>query len=211
MVTKAGELREKIFDYLLSNLGGDGKRRITEEKIAKYFKTSRTPVREVLKSLEHEGLIIVRRNRGIRIKKFKKDDIKKIYDVRIVLEELAIREAVKNIKEDDIKKLKEYAKGYNKARNKRDRIKAEKYDILFHEKIVEMSGNWYLEYLMKKLKMFSLFFSVSLTEKKESPKRDRNPVSHNKIIKALITKNPEIASENIKKHILWALNSILKH
>jgi len=209
MRTKAKELKEKIIEYLLTNFRENGKEKITEEKIASYFKISRTPVREVLKSLENEGLISVRRNRGIKIRKFSKEDIKKVYDVRIILEEYAIKEAIKNLKEENIKKLREYVRNYNKARKEGKWLEAKKIDQLFHEKIVELSGNWYLNYLVKKLNVFSFFFS--LPKKDQKYRIDPNPYSHNRILKALIKKDHEIASETIRNHILWIQNYTLKN
>lgn len=209
MKTIAKELKEEIIEHLLTNLWGKGKEKITEEKIASYFRISRTPVREVLKTLEDEGIISVRRNRGIKIKRFTKEDIKNVYEVRILIESYAIKKAVENIKEEDIKELRVYVRGYNKARKKCNNQEARRYDKLFHEKIVDISENWYLKQIIKKLHMFSLFFSLP---KKDIPyKIDPNPYSHNKILKALKERDPEKSSEFIKNHILWIQNHTIKN
>ncbi|MCM8785035.1 MAG: GntR family transcriptional regulator [Candidatus Omnitrophica bacterium] len=208
MRTKAKELREEIIEYLLTNLSLNGKKKITEGKIASKFKVSRTPVREVLKILESEGIISGRRNSGIKIRKFTKEDIESVYDVRILIETYAIKKTIKNIKEKDIKELKTYVKKYNQARRERKDKEAKRYDILFHEKIVDHCGNWYLKHLIKKLYMFPFF--MSLPKKSISYKIDPNPYSHNKILKALIKKDTEKASKIIKKHILWIKEYTLK-
>ncbi|MFN4227895.1 MAG: GntR family transcriptional regulator [Candidatus Ratteibacteria bacterium] len=208
MNTKAKELREEIIEYLLTNLSLNGKKKLTEEKIASKFKISRTPVREVLKILENEGIISVRRNRGIKIRKFTKEEIESVYDIRILIESYAIKKAVENIKEKDIKELKTYVKKYNKARRERKNKEAKRYDIYFHEKIIDISGNWYLKHLIKKLYMFPFFLSLP---KRITYKIDPNPYSHNKILKALIEKDSEKASETIKNHILWIKKYTLKN
>ena len=212
MKTKRKRLADRIIEYLVNNRE-DGKKRITEEMISRYFRVSRTPVREVLKYLEQEGLIRTRRGRGITFKEFSEEEIKEIYDLRTVLEEFAIGEAVKNITQDDLKRLRSYVRMYNKAREKKDRIRGEEADHLFHNAIIEISGNRYLSLLIKRIRLFSTVFKVGIDREggRYNRKVDINPYSHTKIIKALATGNPEIAAEMIRNHILWAKEYTLKH
>ncbi|MCM8762362.1 MAG: GntR family transcriptional regulator, partial [Candidatus Omnitrophica bacterium] len=210
MKTKTKRLREKIIKYLMKKGKDNGE--ITEEAIASYFKVSRTPVREVLKHLEQEGIIQTKRNAGIKFKEFGEEEIKDMYDVRALLEGFAIREGVKNITENDIKELKEYVKMYHKARKNKDRIKGEEADRVFHKKIIELSGNRYLISLVDKLNLFSSVFKVGMDKNSKFYYRryDLNPYSHTKIIKAISTGNPDIAEESIKNHILWARDYAIK-
>jgi len=212
MKTKRKRLADRIIEYLVNNRE-DGKKRITEEMISRYFRVSRTPVREVLKYLEQEGVIQTKRGRGITFKKFSEEEIREIYDVRAVLEEFAIGQAVKNITQDDLKRLRSYVRMYNKAREKKDRTKGEEADRLFHNALIEISGNKYLSSLIKRIRLFSTVFKKVGIDRKAgryNRKVDINPYSHTKIIKALATGNPEIAAETIRNHILWARDYAIK-
>lgn len=62
-------------------------RRITEEEIADRLKTSRTPIREALRIIEGQGLIVRRRGRGIYITETASlDEVEALYQVRQSLE-----------------------------------------------------------------------------------------------------------------------------
>ncbi|MCX8082655.1 MAG: GntR family transcriptional regulator [bacterium] len=210
MKTKTKELREKIIEYLMNS--GDNKG-ITEEAIASYFKVSRTPVREVLKHLEHEGIIQTKRKAGITFKKFNEKEIKEMYDLRALLEGFAIREGIKNVTEKDIRELKEWVKMFHMAGEKHDMRKVEELDRLFHTKIIEFSNNRYLISMVKRLNLFTKVFKVKIYKKNKFYYKgyDINPYSHTKIIKAITTGNPDIAEGFVKNHILWARDNIIKN
>ena len=204
MKTKRKQLADRIVRYLVSNRD-NGRRKITEEMIARYFKVSRTPVREVLKYLEEEGLIQTRRGKGITFKEFREEEIREVYDLRALLEEFAVRQAIKNITSDDLKVLRGYIRMYNEARERKDRVAGEEADTLFHEALIELSGNRYLMSLIKRIRLFSTVFKMGIERgMRYSSKVDINPYSHTKIIKALSTGNPDIAGEMIRNHIFWA-------
>lgn len=210
MKTKAKKLRDRIIDYVMKRSGGNGE--ITEESIASYFRVSRTPVREILKHLEQEGLIQTKRKKGITFKEFDEREIKEIYDVRALLEGFAVREGMKNIIEKDIKELKGYVKMYYSARREKNRIKGEEADRLFHGKIIELSGNSYLISLVGRLNLFSTVFKVGMGRANKFYYRryDLNPYSHRKIIEAMATGSPQKAEDAVRSHILWARDYAIK-
>ncbi|MCD6222013.1 GntR family transcriptional regulator [bacterium] len=208
METKRKKLREKIISYLMKN-GGDGGNKITEESIASYFKVSRTPVREVLKHLEQEGIIKTKRRQGITFRKFTVKDIREVYTVRCALEEFAITEGIKNVSPEFIKKLKEYVKMYRDARKRMDRIEGEQADYLFHTALIELSGNKYLKKLIDKINLFRDVFKAGMNNQNYR-KYDPNPYTHTKIIKAIADGDIDKAKETIRNHILWVMNNIIK-
>jgi DNA-binding GntR family transcriptional regulator len=63
--------------------------RLVEQKIAAEFELSRTPVREALRSLEAEGLIVSEVNRGAMVRPIDVDDIEDLYELRAHLESFA--------------------------------------------------------------------------------------------------------------------------
>ncbi|MEG2057858.1 MAG: GntR family transcriptional regulator [Romboutsia sp.] len=96
------EIRSAIFDNKLK--AGD---RLTENIIASSMGVSRTPVREALRQLEIEGLALNVPRKGTVVKGISIEDAIDIYDLREVLEGLAVRLACLNISRMEIRKLKE--------------------------------------------------------------------------------------------------------
>tara|TARA_R110002020_G_scaffold335143_1_gene550299 strand:+ start:15666 stop:16349 length:684 start_codon:yes stop_codon:yes gene_type:complete len=70
--------------------------KLKEQEIAREFAVSRTRVREVLATLELRGLVERIHNRGAVARRLELNQVFEIYDVREVLEGLAVRRAVEN-------------------------------------------------------------------------------------------------------------------
>ncbi|MGL5122712.1 MAG: GntR family transcriptional regulator [Fusobacteriaceae bacterium] len=107
-VIKMKSAREQVYDKLKEMIG-EGKisqgQRIVELEYANYFKTSRTPVREALRMLELEGLLEESSNGGMAVKKITKKDILEIFEIRIALEGIILKEIIEKNNKNNIKKL----------------------------------------------------------------------------------------------------------
>lgn len=76
--------------------------RLRQERLAGQFGTSRIPVREALRALEHEGLVSSLPYRGFSVTELDADDIEEVYELRILLESHAVRLAVPLMTDDDL-------------------------------------------------------------------------------------------------------------
>lgn len=70
--------------------------KLVQEQLAAELGISRIPLREALRSLEGEGLVVFEVNRGAVCRPLEAKDIADLYAVRLALEELAVREAARN-------------------------------------------------------------------------------------------------------------------
>ena len=64
-----------------------------QDDLAETFRVSRIPLREALRRLEGEGLVIISPNRGAIVRPLAPKDIVDLYDLRLALETLAVRRA----------------------------------------------------------------------------------------------------------------------
>jgi DNA-binding GntR family transcriptional regulator len=76
--------------------------RIRQELLAAKFGASRIPVREALKQLENEGLVVLAPNRGAWIADVNSEESIEVYKIREVVEPLAIFESVPYLTDADI-------------------------------------------------------------------------------------------------------------
>mgnify|MGYP003196756248 CR=1 FL=1 len=160
---------------------------------------SRTPVREAFQTLEAEGLIELRMNRGAIVKTIDEKYITDHYEMRILLEsEAAKRAAQRGMPDaaDYIKKL--------------DSVSTEEYEELnlaVHSAIWTAADN---ERLYKFLSNLWNGPSVGIA----SPKLDhyiKSTQEHIDILKAIQKQDAKAAQKEMAKHIERSLNNILKN
>jgi DNA-binding GntR family transcriptional regulator len=74
-------------------------------ELAGRLNVSRTPLREALRMLEHEGLVVLAPNRRVRIAPLSLTDAEELYVMRIALEAVAVKLTVPLLKDEDIAEL----------------------------------------------------------------------------------------------------------
>ncbi|MFT7475587.1 MAG: DNA-binding GntR family transcriptional regulator [Verrucomicrobiales bacterium] len=82
-----------------------GGTRLAQTDIAKQLGVSTTPVREALRDLASEGLVVIDPHRGGFVMELNKDDVFEIYEIRYHLEPIALRHAMPFINEETIDRL----------------------------------------------------------------------------------------------------------
>lgn len=73
--------------------------------LAKQLGIGRTPLREALRMLQHEGLVLAEPNRRVRVAGLSVGDVEQLYAMRIALEAVAIRATVPLLTTDDFAQL----------------------------------------------------------------------------------------------------------
>lgn len=106
IIEKSKSMREKVYD-VLKEMIIEGKiaqgERIIETEYSEQFQISRTPIREALRMLELEGLVVSNAKGGVLVKKFTQEEIVEVYKIRIALEGIILEEVIQKATEDDIK------------------------------------------------------------------------------------------------------------
>ncbi len=98
------EVADRLREAILQGRFRPGER-LREAELAAMLEVSRGPVREALSRLEHEGLVIIRRNRGASVVRLTKDDEEEVRSLCSAIERLAIQLAVRHATEADIDAL----------------------------------------------------------------------------------------------------------
>lgn len=108
--------------------------RLNEKAIARETGTSRMPVREALRQLEQQGLVISTPNRGSFVRYYDQQDIAEIYELRAVLEGLACQKIAKDqrLTSEDLDLLQGYVEDQLKAFADRDYDAWVESEIRFH-------------------------------------------------------------------------------
>ena len=83
---------------------------LRQEELAERFAVSRIPVREALRQLEAEGLVVVRSNRGAHVRSFTKQELRETYDLRILLETDLLRRSIPKMTDEDFDRIRDELK-----------------------------------------------------------------------------------------------------
>lgn len=106
IIQRNKSMREKVYE-VLKEMIIEGKiaqgERIIETEYSNKFQISRTPIREALRMLELEGLVISNTTGGVLVKKFTKEEIIEVYKIRIALEGIILEEVIQKASKNDIK------------------------------------------------------------------------------------------------------------
>jgi DNA-binding GntR family transcriptional regulator len=89
---RSESLVDALRDGILTGRYAPGTR-LVQEDLAGAFGISRIPLREALRRLEGEGLVVISPNRGAIVRPLSPKDVVDLYDLRLALESLAIRRA----------------------------------------------------------------------------------------------------------------------
>ncbi|WP_042121925.1 GntR family transcriptional regulator [Paenibacillus senegalensis] len=172
--------------------------RIVETRVAKELGISQTPVREAIRQLCGEGILIVVPNKGPMVRTFDLKDVYEIYSLRAVTEGMAIRLATFNASEQDIESLKQFYEDM-KQKEKDDSVGSLlKESLHIHQTIMKLSNHSRLNETYD-----SISFQISMVNRilgKESTKR-KEVEQHQELIDALASRDPEFAEKTMRKHI----------
>ncbi len=187
--------------------------RLMEIKLANELGVSRTPVREAIRKLELEGLVIMTARKGAEVAPINEKDLREVLEIRKSLESLACELACKAVKESDIRKLRNINEEIGKAVDVEDIEAITKKDVEFHEVIYVMTDNQRLIQMLHQLKEH--IFRYRFEYIKEMKNKRTIVDEHDRIIDAIAAKDEKKASKEIESHIeiqeKYILNTLIKN
>ena len=147
-------LRDVVFENLRTAiLEGDLKagQRLMEVQLAEQLGVSRTPIREAIRKLELEGLVVMLPRKGAYVANISFKDLIDVLEIRSSLEGLAASLAAERRRDEDIDELEKVAKEFEKSVRETDIDNVLKKDVEFHEKVFLMANNKKLYQLITSL------------------------------------------------------------
>ena len=130
------QLKDSIVNGEL--LPGD---RLMEIKLAEKMGVSRTPVRDAIKRLEKEDMVITIKDRGARVASINAKDVRAATEMRKVLGQMCVRMAAVNISSEDIRKMEDANENFLRAVRAGDVRKLSLADNAFHRCICDATGS----------------------------------------------------------------------
>jgi len=205
-------LRARIFNYIREDIlngrykPGDN---LVETKLAEELGVSRTPIREAIRQLELEGLVLSVPNKGVIVQGITQQDIDDIYTIRRLIEGQAVHWAVERIDPDELKELQEVVELMEYYTRKEDYEQLAKLDTRFHDIIYDACKSKVLRHT---LSSFHHYVQKARLGSLKVPHRAIDALKeHKAILEAIDKKNPQEAEELMVQHISHASMNLLTH
>ena len=116
--------------------------RLMEIALANKLGVSRTPIREAIRKLELEGLVVMIPRKGAEVAEITRQDMEDVLEVRTALEELAVKDACDHITDAQLSELKKASNEFKKALLEgKDLVTCADADMHFHDVILSATNN----------------------------------------------------------------------
>jgi DNA-binding GntR family transcriptional regulator len=194
--------------------------KLGQEELCQRFGVSRTPVREALRKLQAQRLVVLVPNKGATVRLPTRTEVEEIYDLRAELEAYAAELACRNAGRETDAELARMAEAVKARRGGRrgrpisdSRFNLELAGAIrdFHQVIYEAAGNQRLAAMLREL--FAAFpgnyCSHGMTRTPEGEQLHLD--DHERIREAIHRRDPEAARRLMKEHTQRAKQMLLRH
>ena len=195
-------LRDVVFNTLRQAiLKGELKpgERLMEIQLAEKLGVSRTPIREAIRKLELEGLVLMIPRRGAEVAKISEKSLRDVLEVRRSLEELAIELACQRMTEADLKDLEDAQNTFREAVDAGNAMEIAESDEAYHDVIYNCTRNMRLVQILNNLR--EQMYRYRLEYIKDADKRQILMIEHEKILNALRGRHLPEARAAVREHI----------
>lgn len=173
--------------------------RLMEIQLAKQLGVSRTPVREAIRKLELEGLVVTIPRKGAEVAEITPKDLHDVLEVRCALEALAVELACHAITDKELNELGLYLEKFKTLVPTGDINALAECDVAFHDVIINSTGNNRLIQMLNNLR--EQMYRYRLEYLKDDATHPLLIKEHQEIIACLQNKDTTGAKSVISEHI----------
>ncbi|GAB4189375.1 MAG: GntR family transcriptional regulator [Thalassobaculales bacterium] len=179
--------------------------RLVEAEIARALDISRVPVREALRILESQGIVINSPYKGMRLMTVDRERLHDVLSVRVALEKLAVQEALARPGGLALAPLAAMVEEMERMARIGDHYGIATCDTDMHRALCRMSGNAVLLSMWETLsRQLTVIFGLSSLEKRLETIVDE----HRRLLEVLAGGDPAAIDREIETHIMDQLGEV---
>ena len=182
--------------------------RLMEITLANQLGVSRTPVREAIRKLEIEGLVLMIPRKGAQVAPITEKDLSDVLEVRLGLEELAMHCACERVNDEQLEQILAAQKRFETNLKISDLAHLAKADEEFHELIYQATGNRRLIQMINNLR--EQMYRYRIEYLKDLNVGNMLNEEHKELYSALKTQDADRALRCMKKHIKNQQQAIIR-
>ena len=172
---------------------------VSEVELARTLNVSRTPIHEAVKQLVKDGLILQAANRRPVVVSFGPEDIRDVYEMRIILESEAAAKGADRIDLPTLQRLEDSLKQFRKSSASPSTIaKWVQLDDEFHAAIASASGSPRLAADINRYRLLHRVFNRSHTD---ASVLQQAAEEHAAILDAFRKRSADLARQSMRRHL----------
>lgn len=173
--------------------------RLMEIQLADRLGVSRTPIREAIRKLELEGLVLMIPRKGAEVAKISEKSLRDVLEIRRALDALAIELCIERMSEEDIQSLTDAQEVFRQSVENSEPMTIAENDEHFHDVIYNSTNNQRLVQMLNNLR--EQMYRYRLEYIKDADKRQILVLEHDQILKAIKERNVAEAKIAICAHV----------
>jgi len=198
----AEQLRSRIWDKEI-----EFGERLLETDLAEEYAVSRSTIREALKILEAEELVVSQARKGTYVSDFTGEDFNEMIELRTLLETIAFKKSLPVLNEGHMTELEKIIKGMKQKAEAKDWNGLFDLDTKFHSYIVHLCGNSRIVKIYESLQVQIRTFLMHLDKYYSSHQSFYE--EHKDLYQALATKDEKKVEEKVRTHIEYVEEKLL--
>lgn len=199
----------KIRAHLLSGAVKPNEQ-LTEDQLAQITGVSRTPVREAVRRLEDELLLVRSDTKRLFVADWSRDDIEEMFSLRQMLEGHAAERAARRLSREKIAQLEAVNHALKEAiaQDPPDVTRFLEANRLFHEAIVDAADSPRLAQMLSKLVEAPVVLRTARTYSLDDLKQSAR--DHDELIAAFAARDPDWARAVMGSHLRRAFHTFVR-
>ena len=173
--------------------------KLSEDEVGEIFNVGRTVVRQALRSLAHEGLLTIERNRGAFVAKPTIKEAREVFEARALLEPRTARAAAERMTPEDVRLLERHIEAEHAALAKGESGRALKLSGTFHVEIARIADQATIEAFVRQLVSRSSLV-IALYWRRRNALCESH--AHHALLNAFRTRDGAAAEDLMKGHLL---------
>jgi len=184
-------------------------RQIAQSELVERYEFGITPIREALKRLEYEGYVRSIPRFGYVVTPISLKDIEDLYDLRLTLEDMAVRQAILKATDEQLAQLKVLANFSYVYQNAETYLHFLEENTAFHYAVAMASGNRRLADLLAEiLNEMMRIFHLGLELRDSAQEMN---LEHKALIDALCTRDTELAIKLTEDQIVNSRRRVVEY
>ena len=184
--------------------------RLKEDELATRLDVSRTPVREALRRLEAEGLVVHEAKRGAAVRAYSAAELDDMYRLRAMLEGYAARRAAERMTPELAEQLRASCKRFERLTG-RKRVPIRdlaRENMIFHDCVLLASGDERLADMVRSVIHLPLVYRAYVWFTDDEKRASAS--YHERLVDILAAGDADGAAELMEEHVLRAREGLAR-